>query len=335
MSQETPPRAELISFVVPVVERRGDLSQLLAEYSSEAFKLGKRSEFIFIVDDRQREAIPEIESLQTGTDQNVTFIILGGNFGESSALTLGLERAEGDIVVTLASYFQVDPAGLGAALDLLNQGVDMVVGRRYPRTDDSWFNRMQTTVFHWYVNQMTQFRYGDISCGFRAMRPEVAREIQVYGGLHRFIPILATQSGFKVVELRLPQRSEDRVTRFYGSALYVKRLLDVLTVFFLLKFTKRPLRFFGLVGLLLTSIGGIITGYLGVYRLLGLGPIGDRPLLLLGVLLVVLGIQTLSIGLIGEIIIFTHAGKVRDFRIAEIIQNGESVTSDVEQLEVG
>jgi glycosyltransferase involved in cell wall biosynthesis len=308
-----------VSFVIPVVERRGNLRQLFTEYSHQVQQLGRHAEFIFVIDHRQRDVVPELEQLQESVETEVILIILGGKFGESTSLTVGLQQARGEVVVTLASYFQVDPSGLGEALDLLSKGVDLVVGRRYPRTD-SLFNRLQTRIFHSIVNWMTGTDFQDISCGFRVMKAEVCQEINIYGGLHRFIPILALRAGFRVEELPLAQRAEDRPTRYRSAALYLKRLLDILTVFFLLKFTTRPLRFFGLLGMILLLVGGGITGYLGVFRILGMGSIGDRPLLLLGVLLVVLGIQTLSIGLIGEIIIFTHARGMRHYRIAEIIR---------------
>lgn len=313
-----------VSFVIPVVERRGDLRQLFEEYWQEVSRLGRRAEFIFVVDHRQSDVMPELRELQASTEAEMTLILLGGSFGESTSLTVGLKEARGAVVVTLASYFQVDPAGLGLALEALDEGDDLVVGRRFPRTD-SLFNRLQTSVFHRIVNWMTGTKFQDISCGFRAMKAEVCQEINVYGGLHRFIPVLALRAGFRVRELSLAQRVEDLPTRYYSAPLYLKRLLDILTVFFLLKFTTRPLRFFGLVGLALLAVGGGITGYLGVFRILGMGSIGDRPLLLLGVLLVVLGIQTLSIGLIGEIIIFTHAREMRHYRVAEIIRKPRDV----------
>lgn len=319
-----------LSFVMPVVERRGDLTQLFTEYSQQAEKLGLRSEFIFVVDHRQIDALPELKALQEKAATEIILIVLGGKFGESTSLTVGLERARGDVVVTLASYFQVDPAGLKEALEKLTEGVDLVVGRRYPRTD-SFFNRLQTRIFHSIVNWMTGTKFQDISCGFRVMKAEVCREINVYGGLHRFIPILALRMGFRVEELPLAQRAEDRPTRYRSTALYLKRLLDILTVFFLLKFTTRPLRFFGLLGLVLLAVGGGITGYLGIFRILGMGSIGDRPLLLLGVLLIVLGIQTLSIGLIGEIIIFTHASSMRHYRIAEIMHKSDGASTESSQ----
>ena len=170
------------------------------------------------------------------------------------------------------------------------------------------------------------------------MRRPVANELQIYGGQHRFIPILAQVAGFHVVELPLEQRSEDTGTRYYGVAVYLKRLLDITTVFFLTRFTHRPLRFFGSIGLTLAGLGSLITLYLGVYRLLRLGPIAERPLLLLGVLMIVLGIQILSLGLIGELVIFTHARSARMYRIAEIVdsvQDRDSRTLEAEKSSAG
>jgi hypothetical protein len=148
----------------------------------------------------------------------------------------------------------------------------------------------------------------------------VARELRIYGGLHRFLPILAHSQGFRVKELPLRQHQDDTATRYYGVALYLKRLLDILTVYFIAKFTRRPLRFFGVLGLLLVLPGVLLTAYLGIYRLLRMGPIADRPLLLLAVLLIVVGFQSLSLGLIGEVIIFTHARRLGQYRVVEVIK---------------
>lgn len=323
MRERNQPSGPQISVIVPVVERHGDLRHLYLEYSNQLQAIEMASEFVFVVDQRQREVIPVLRQIQQEAGQNVTLVVLGGAFGESAALKVGLQEARGEIVVTLASYFQVDPSGLQQALQFIEEGSDLVVGRRYPRRD-SLFNRLQSWVFHRLVRLFTSARFSDISCGFRVMNRVVLEELEVYGGLHRFIPIFAQRAGFAVHELKLAQREEDRPTRYYGLALYLKRLLDIVTVFFLLKFTHRPLRFFGLVGILVSAIGFLITGYLGLYRMFHFGPIADRPLLLLGVLLIVLGIQILSIGLIGEIIIFTHARKTREFRIAEVIRNSVS-----------
>lgn len=309
-----------VSVVVPVVERHGDLQQLHAEFAAEIERLGYTHEFIFVVDESQRGALPRLRELQATAGGEVAIVLLGGAFGESAALTTGLERAHGERIVTLAAYFQVEPRGIGAAFAALDGGADMVVGRRYPRID-SWFNRLQSRLFHWIVRQMTSTDFHDISCGFKAMKRQVTRELNIYGGLHRFIPVLALNRGFTVHEVPLTQRKEDQVTRFYGTGVYFGRLLDILTIFFLMKFTRTPLRFFGLVGSGLFALGFLIDLAVAAQKLLFHTGISDRVMLLLGVLLMVLGVQTLSLGLLGEIIIFTHARNVREYQVAEVIHS--------------
>jgi glycosyltransferase involved in cell wall biosynthesis len=316
-----------VSVVVPIVERYGDLQQLYHEFTAELTRLGQSSEFIFIVDDSQRGALPVLRELQKREGERISILQLNGSFGESASLMLGLERARGEKIMTLAAYFQVEPRGIGPALAALDEGADMVVGRRFPRID-SFFNRVQSRLFHWFVRGMTSTDFHDISCGFKVMRRRVARELHLYGGQHRFIPILAMNRGFTVREVQLPQRSEDRRTRFHGTGTYLGRLLDILTIFFLVKFTRTPLRFFGLLGLFLFGSGFAIDLIVATQKLVWNYEIADRPLLLLGVLLMVLGVQTLSLGLLGEMIIFTHARNVRDYRVAEVIRGarGEAVS---------
>jgi hypothetical protein len=152
------------------------------------------------------------------------------------------------------------------------------------------------------------------------MKREVAEEVHLYGDRHRFFPLLAYQRGFRIKEVTVQQSRDDAKRRVYQPGSYLIRLLDILTIFFLFKFTKKPLRFFGLVGSGLFGVGGGITGYLGLYRLLRFGGIAGRPLLILGVLLMVLGVQLFSIGLLGEIIIFTHAQQMKDYTIKKILR---------------
>jgi glycosyltransferase involved in cell wall biosynthesis len=309
-----------VSVVIPVVERYGDLRQLYHEFAAELDRLDKPAEFIFVVDDSQRGAVPVLRELQNevGGGAEILIITLGGAFGESAALTLGMERARGERILTLASYFQVDPQGLADAFEAL-ESVDMVVGRRHPRID-SKFNRLQSRLFHSAVGRLTGTRFHDISCGFKLMKRRVSRELNLYGGLHRFIPLLALSRGFTVKEIPLRQRDEDRGTRYHGTGAYLGRLLDILTVFFLTRFTRTPLRFFGLLGTGLFFAGFVIDLIAVVQRAVAEQGLADRPILLLGVLLMVLGVQTLSLGLIGEIIIFTHARNIREYQVAEVIR---------------
>jgi glycosyltransferase involved in cell wall biosynthesis len=310
-----------VSVVVPIVERFGDLLQLYHEFSAELTRLGCSSEFIFVVDDSQRDALKVLRELQKGEDDRISILQLSGSFGESAALMLGLERARGEKIMTLAAYFQVEPRGIGPALAALDDGVDLVAGRRFPRID-SFYNRVQSRLFHWFLRRLTSTDFHDISCGFKVMRRRVTRELHIYGGQHRFIPILAMNRGFTVREMDMPHREEDRRTRFHGTGAYLGRLLDILTIFFLVRFTRTPLRFFGLLGLALFLAGFAIDLIVALQKLVLNTEIADRPVLLLGVLLMVLGMQTLSLGLLGEMIIFTHARNVRDYRVAEVIRGG-------------
>jgi glycosyltransferase involved in cell wall biosynthesis len=316
-----------VSVVVPVVERHGDLEQLHGEFAAELERLGRTAEFIFVVDDQLRDVVPALRELQERSRREVSIVLLGGPFGESAALTTGFAKARGERIVTLASYFQVEPAGLGPALEALDDGVDLVVGRRHPRIDAP-FNRLQSRLFNGIVQHLTGTGFHDVSCGFRVMKRRVARELNVYGGLHRFIPLLALQRGFAVREIAVPQRREDCPTRYYGTPTYLGRLLDILNIFFLTKFTRTPLRFFGLLGAGLFSAGVLIDLVAVLEKVFLETGISDRAVLLLGVLLMVLGVQTLSLGLIGEIIIFTHARNVRDYKVAEVIKRGVPAALD-------
>lgn len=315
------PRSEPdVSVVIPVVERHGDLEQIYNEFAAELARLGRTSEFLFVVDEQLRDAVPALRRIQARAEQEVLIILLGGPFGASAALTTGLTRARGERIVTLASYFQVEPSGLGPALQALDEGVDLVAGRRFPRID-SRFNRVQSRLFHSIVHHLTGTDFHDVSCGFKVMKKRVARDLNLYGGLHRFIPLLALHRGFTVREINVPQRQEDRPMRYHGTGTYLGRLLDILNIFFLTKFTRTPLRFFGLLGAGLFALGFLIDLVVVIEKVFFATGLADRALLLLGVLLMVLGVQTLSLGLVGEIIIFTHARNAREYKVAEIIRN--------------
>ncbi len=308
----------VISAVVPIVERHSDLKEVFRQFA-EAFKeLGEPFEFIFVLDGDLAEARKELEELQPG-GVPVKVVKLGRAFGEAAALRVGFERARGDYIFTVPPSFQVEPAAVKKLWEELRGGADLAVARRYPRVD-SIVNRMQSALFHFLVRRATGTKFHDISCGLRALRRSVLQELNLYGGLHRFIPVLAAAQGFKVTEVPVPQRPENLSPRFFGLPRYTRYLLDILTLFFVTKFTMMPLRFFGGIAAVLIVLGAGITGYLGLYRLLGYGPIANRPLLLLGVLLIAVGMQILSLGLIGELVIFLHARELKPYRVEEVIE---------------
>ena len=275
-------------------------------------------EFIFVLDEGLERASQPLEEL-IRNGEPIRLIPLQRHFGEATVLMVGFQQAQFDVIVTLPAYFQTLPEGLQVVLQSLEEGTDLVVARRYPR-HDPWINRLQNRVFHRVISFFTDVRFCDMSCSLRAMRRQVTREVALYGDLHRFLPLLAHQRGFKVVEKNVLQHPADCHRRVYRPGVYLRRILDLVTVTFLFKFTKKPLRFFGLIGAGLFAGGVLISGTLTVQKLLGLTALADRPLLVLGVLLMVLGVQTASVGLLGEMIVFTHARKVKDYAVKTILR---------------
>jgi len=302
-----------VSIVVPVTERCEDLLEIYRAHLDILNRREVKHEFIFVIDGGFERKGDMVRAL-AHNEESVRVIQFSRPFGEATALAVGFEQAEGDVVVSLPSYFQTTPEGLNIVLNALDQGCDMVVARRWPR-HDGWVNKVQNLGFHFMVRWFTGVTFQDLGCGLKAMKKRVARELQLYGDLHRFLPLLAFQRGFRIREVDVPQHQVDESTRLYKPGVYLRRLLDILTIVFLFKFTKKPLRFFGLIGSGLFAMGAGLSVFLAFERLMGMGGLADRPILILGVLLMVLGVQTGSIGLLGEIIIFTHARKMKNYTI--------------------
>jgi len=303
----------LVSVVVPVVERADDLQALYHAFAAELDSCGAAHEFLFVFDGGFTPP-PEITELSRERD-NVRVLRFARIFGETAALQLGIERSRGDVILTLPAYFQVKPEGLKPMLDRLGGGSDMVVASRSPR-QDSWLNRLQSAAFHRMLSGITDRRFHDIACGVRLIRREVAEALPLYGDLHRFIPALALREGYVVEEVPVPQHPQNLRTRVYGPGVYARRLLDIAAFFFLAKFTEKPLRFFGLVGSLFFAAGAVASVFLLVARLGG-EAIANRPLLLLAVLLLALGVQLMGLGLVGEIIVHLRAPHRRAYRVRE------------------
>jgi glycosyltransferase involved in cell wall biosynthesis len=312
--EETPE----ISVVVPISERYDNIKKLYQLNSDELRKIGKTFEFIFVVDGKFQNAYDDLLQLKSN-GHPIRIIKFSKHFGESTALMEGFQQATGSSILTLASYLQVEPGDLGKLFAEFDQGSDMVISRRYPRKDP-WINRLQSWFYHFLIQKLTKTPFYDITSGMRLIKKEVLSEITLYGDFHRFIPILALQTGFKVKEVKVSHRKEDTQLRIVKPGIYLRRILDILTLFFLVKFTKKPLRFFGLIGSFLSLTGLGITVYLSIMRILGMTALKDRPLLLFGILLIVLGIQIFSAGLVGELIIYSHAKDLKDYSIEEILE---------------
>lgn len=307
----------MVSLVVPITERHDDICELYEAYKKALSNVGMKYEIIFVIDGDFDQAS---ESLKTLKEKGEPLVIvkLARTFGEAVALTAGIQVASGDYIMTLPAYHQVETAGLYKLFSCLDVS-DLVIGYRWPRID-SKLNQIQTKLFHGIVKSMTGISFRDLGCSVRLMKKRVLEEISLYGDLHRFLPLLAHKRGFKIKEIALQQSSKEKQVRTYSFGVYIRRLLDLLTVFFLVKFTRKPLRFFGLTGSAILASGFSLVSYLVAGRLFGGLALRDRPMLLFGILLIVLGIQIFAIGLIGEIIIFTHARETREYTIEEIIE---------------
>ena len=250
-------------------------------------------------------------------DRRIRILRFAHPFGETAALQAGIAASRGSLLLTIPPYFQVQPQGLPQLLDAVRNGVDVAVARRSPRRD-GWFSRLQSYVFHALVHGISGGRFHDMGCGVRVMRRHVAESLRLYGDLHRFIPLLAFREGFRVAEIPVPQHAADAHSKVYQPGIYVRRLLDIVAFFFLAKFTEKPLRFFGLLGSTCFMSGGLVTLLLLVQRVRGIG-IANRPLLLLGVLLLALGVQLIGLGLVGEMIVHLRASHRRSYRVLETV----------------
>jgi glycosyltransferase involved in cell wall biosynthesis len=321
--------ASELSVIIPVGDRHADPVALLADYEPGLAALGMRYEIIFVLDGAQSDFAARLQPL-VSDGHHVTVVTLTRSFGEATALMAGFDRAAGAFILTLPAYYQIEGADVGKLVGGL-QSADVVVARRWPRVGGP-FEVLRRNAFHGLIASITGLRFRDLGCGARAMRREVLEEIALYGDQHRFLALLADRQGFRVKEVDVRQSPQDRFTGHYRTREYAHRMLDIFTVFFLTRFTKKPLRFFGMVGASTFGIGVVFLIYLIIDRLFFDHALADRPALLLSSLLVVLGLQLFALGLLGELIIFTHAKNIKDYQVDEVIQSrGPQVTGLLER----
>jgi hypothetical protein len=303
----------MVSVLVVVSERPVPLHRLYEAYASSLHEAGWTFEFIFVMEAASTGRAEQLLERQRAGEP-VRVVEVGQSVGDATLLQLAAARARGEILLAVPAYWRVDPQSVPALLQAVVKGADMAVARRWPRAD-SWINRLQNRAFHGLLRQVGATQLNDLACGVRAFRRAVLDDVPLYGDFHRFFPLLADRSGFRVEEVPMPQHPDDVSPRVYAPGIYLRRMLDLLGMFFLLRFTNRPLRFFGVVGSALALGGAAILGVLAVQRLGGQG-IADRPVLLLGVLLLALGVQAIALGLVGEIIVFLSSPEHPPYRIA-------------------
>lgn len=323
MSDDSPKRLDY-SVIIPVGHRVDELDTLVGEYHTAMVASGHSNEIIVVLDGPGKKWLDRMRVLAKSID-TLRVIELAREFGESAALAAGFDFARGEAIITLPAYYQIDPHEIPKLIAVGEGGDDMLIAVR-PRSGAS-FDKIRRRAFHALFRFTSGMSFQDLGCGVRLLKSVIADEISLYGEQHRFFPALARRRGFRVREVELKQSSKDMFRGRYRIREYLHRFLDILTVFFLVRFTKKPLRFFGTIGFLAASVGGLFTSILVIQRLVFGTPLADRPALLLGSLLVVLGVQTFALGLIGELIIFTHATSMKEYTIRTVIQN-DSEKSD-------
>ena len=293
----------MISVVVPVQNEEATLGRLYEEIEAALDPLDRAWEAVFVDDGSTDGSFATLTRLHA-RQSNVRVVRLRRHFGKSAALAAGFAHASGTVVVTIDADLQDDPSEIPSLLAKLEEGFDLVSGWK-TRRRDPFMRRVLSRVFNAVTGFVSGVRLHDMNCGLKAYRTEVVQGLRIYGELHRFIPVLAHYRGYRIAELPVHHRPRAYGRSRYGIERYLRGFLDLLTVSFIGRYRQRPLHLFGGLVLVLSLVGVGVLVYLTVVKALG-HAIGGRPLLLLGVLLVVVGLQFFSLGLISEMILSQH-----------------------------
>jgi glycosyltransferase involved in cell wall biosynthesis len=308
--------ARVLSIVVPLFNEERSLEALYREISAALESEGQEFEVIFVDDGSTDGGLAVLTQLHSEAD-NIVVVHLRRNFGKAAALQAGFLEARGDVVVTIDADLQDDPAEIPKLLAKLDEGFDLVSGWK-TRRNDPWTRRLLSRLFNWTTAVVSGVRLHDVNCGLKAYRAEVLRGLRLYGELHRFIPVLASYRGFRIAEIAVNHRPRQHGRSRYGLNRYLRGLFDLLSVTFMGRYRHRPLHLFGGIGLVLGFAGFVCLAYLTVIKIGGAG-IGHRPLLTLGVLLVVVAIQFVSLGLLSELITSQHEERMGERERSEFV----------------
>ncbi len=312
----------MLSIIIPTYNEEESISQLQSEILATCDEHQIEFEIIFIDDGSQDGTWNIIESL-SANDDRITGIRFRRNFGKTAGLTAGMRAARGNKIMMMDADLQDDPAEIPKFLAKMEEGFDVINGWKQRRLDP-WHKTGPSKVFNWMVSKMTGLQLHDHNCGLKLFRSEVAKEIRIYGELHRFIAVLADAQGFKVTELPVHHRERQFGHSKYGVRRFMRGLLDLFTVKFLTGYGQSPLHLLGAIGIFFFGMGMLGMGYLGViwllmnaFHVMDVTAIGSRPMLAYSVASTLLGAQALSLGLIAELVI-AKTGQDRDtYSVAE------------------
>lgn len=313
---------KILSIIVPVYNEEDSINILYKKVMDEIRKILNQTiisdyEIWFVSDgciDNSENVIKELII----EDNKVHLIAFRRNFGKAAALQAGFRHANGDVVITMDADLQDDPAEIKRFIEKIDEGYDLVSGWKYNRLDPLE-KRLPSKLFNKVTSMLSGVNLHDFNCGFKAYRRKVVKSIDIYGEMHRYIPVLANRKGFRITEITVTHHKREHGKSKYGWERYLRGLFDSMTTSFLLKFYDRPMYFFGRIGLLLLTVGFLICGWLTVDWFMG-NPIGGRPLLMLGILCLIMGLQSISTGFIGDMIVdATYRQRYEENHIREII----------------
>ncbi len=317
------------SIVVPLFNEQESVAQLYVKITEVMDTIGEAYEMVF-VDDASKDGTFRLLSEIASADRRVTVVKLRRNFGQTAALKAGFDHSQGEIIISMDGDLQHDPAEIPVFIDKIKEGYDIVSGWRVSRTDHWLARQLPSRIANWMMSKLSRVDLHDFGTTFKAYRREILSEIHLYGELHRFIPALASWAGASVAEVPITNIPRKSGKSNYGISRTVRVLLDLMSVKFLLDYSTKPLQFFGLMGLICLTGGGAIGGWIFARKaFLNEGLLANHgPLILLGMALVMAGIQFISIGLIGELLARTYYESQDKpvYTVREIVAHGVAPT---------
>lgn len=294
-----------LSIVIPVLNESPNIKRLYDELTTTLVQSRRSYEIIVIDDGSTDDTFEQLASLQS-RDPHLRVIRLRRNFGQTAAFAAGFAFARGRLVVTVDGDRQNDPTDIPRMVGEIDKGYDIVCGWRRDRKDTFFTRRIPSMLANKLISWATGVELHDYGCSLKVFRAEVVKPLRLYGEMHRFLPAIASEMGVRIQEVVVKHRPRTAGASKYGLSRTIRVVLDLLTVKFLLTYSTRPLQIFGLVGLAAGALGVAITGYLGYVRLIARQPIADRPLLLLGMMLLFIGVQLVTFGLLAEMLTRTY-----------------------------
>lgn len=314
----------LVSVVVAISAPEANPRPVVEGIGKALTDAGYGCEFVFVLDGPYGRVEQELRRLESRWPLHIVQL-QGGGLGESIALSAGVAKANGSYILNVPPYLQLEPFEVTKVVAALEAGADCVATWRHSRIDP-WLNQLQSRFFNWALRLIMNMPFHDLNSGTRGFRRQVLEEVAVYGELYRFLPVMARRQGFRVVEVQVRHREEKGRAGFYGLGVYLRRLLDILAITFLTRFTQRPLRFFGYLGFTAIAIGAPIALWFLYWRVMYPDnpefSLANKPAFVIGAILAAFGVQLIGFGLVGEIIIFTQAPNLRDYKVEDVVEGG-------------